>query len=337
MLKRIVIWAHSECRSNAALFMAVREKARARGIETRILLWNGMKMPQARCVKIEGAEEIGENLAKGREALKALGGPESVQVFCVYQNSPVFRKLIVEAKRGGARVVVDSEAPCEMCLGFKAALKRLYYRFILPIKLRSAIEAADLFISQSGEYGTERLVRLGWKREKIVPFGYASPRLNAPEASALTGEPYYLHLGSEAEYRGIKIAEKAARKAGVRLVKSGGAMGEKELVGAIRGARAVVACGYCEPWGMRINDALLEGTPVIVSDGMGARVLVEKYGCGCVVPKGDVEALAEVIRRIERDEEFYRHLQSGAQAAARGISPTAMAEEWLSAVIGEAL
>lgn len=337
MVKRIVIWAHSECRSNAALFKAVGEKARARGIETRILLWNGMKMPQARCVKIEGAEEIGENLAKGREALQALGGPESVQVFCVYQNSPVFRKLIVEAKRGGARVIVNAEAPCEMCLGLKAMLKRLYYRFILPIKLRSAIKAADGFISASGEFGIERLVHLGWKREQIHAFGYASERLNEPEALTLVGkESYYLYLGSEAEYRGVKIAEKAARKAGVRLVKSGGAMSEKELVGAIRGARAVVACGYCEPWGMRINDALLEGTPVIVSDGMGARMLVRKFGCGVVVGKGDVESLVEAFRRFE-NAEARAAFRRGTLLAASRWTPERRAERFLALVLDEEL
>lgn len=262
------------------------------------------------------------------------GGPESVQVFCVYQNSSVWRRLIVEAKRGGARVVVTAEAPCEMCLGLRAWLKRQYYRWVLPWRVRVAVKAADLFISSSGEMGMDRLVRLGWKREKIVPFGYASPRLRGEGEgpglrSRSRGEGLsVLHLGSEAEYRGVRVAEAAAKMAGVELVKTGGQMSADELVRAIRGADVVVACGLCEPWGMRVNDVLLEGVPVIVSDGMGAAVVCDWYGCGCVVPKGDAAALAKVLTRCKSDPEFLAKLRGGAQTAARELLPESRAKVW---------
>lgn len=352
-MKRLVVWAHSECRSNAALYAAVRKLAAEKGIAVKICLWNQKLQPESRKIEIEDAVVVGEDYAKGLAVLREFGGPDSVQVFCVYQNSSVWRQLIVEAKRGGARVVVNAEAPCEMCLGFRAVLKRLYYYWILPWRVRAAVKAADLFISSSGEMGVDRLIRLGWEREKILPFGYASPRLNVEveKVSSFRFQPggfkfqvsgrrekveelRVLHLGSEAAYRGVKVAEEAARIAGVELVKTGGKMSEEELVKAIREADVVVGCGYCEPWGMRINDVLLEGVPVIVSDGMGVSWAVERYGCGCVMPKGDAQALARVLKRCKSEPEFLERLRSGAKVAAKELLPENRAKAWLNAVLG---
>lgn len=349
-IRRVVIWAHSECRSNAALYAAVRKRATEQGIAVKICLWNQKLQPESRKIEIEDAVVVGEDYAKGLMVLREFGGPDSVQVFCVYQNSSVWRRLIVEAKRGGARVVVNAEAPSEMCLGVKAVLKRLYYRFALPWKLREAINAADLFINASGGMGIDRLVRLGWPREKIVPFGYASPRLVVSGQRLVVREEKkedsvvnlnlqpqpslrVLHLGGEAPYRGVKIAEEAARIAGVELVKTGGKMPEEELVAEIRRADVAVGCGYCEPWGMRMNDVLLEGTPIIVSDGMGVAAVCGWYGCGCVVPKGDAAALAKVLMRCKDEAEFLAKLRSGAQVAAQELLPENRAKVWLGYVL----
>ena len=337
--KSLVIWIHSTCRSTAALVRETKRQAEAAGWQVTVCEWGLKQLPSDRLEIIDGLIPVGDNFEKGRSILREHGGPGSVQVFCVYQNSFVWRRLIVEAKKGGARVVVYSEAPCEMCLGLKTALKRLYYRVVLPWRLRAAVRAADLFISASGKMGIDRLVRLGWPREKIVPFGYSSPRLqgnetarsSTPDSSALR----VLHLGSEAPYRGVKIAERAAELAGVELVKTGGKMSEEELVSEIRRADVVVGCGYCEPWGMRINDALLEGTPVIVSDGMGAAAVCDWYGCGCVVPKGNAVALAKVLKRCQEEPQFLSRLRSGAQAAAQELLPENRAKVFLNAVVSE--
>ena len=337
--KSLVIWIHSTCRSTAALVRETKRQAESAGWQVTVCEWGLKRLPSDRLEPIDGLIPVGDDLEKGRAILREHGGPGSVQVFCVYQNSSVWRKLIVEAKRGGARVVVYSEAPCEMCLGLKAALKRLYYRFVLPWKLRAAVHAADLFISASGKMGIDRLVRLGWKREKIVPFGYSSPRLerneifHSPTSTSNSNPLRVLHLGSEAAYRGVEVVEEAVKLAGVELVKTGGKMSEEELVAEIRRADVVVGCGYCEPWGMRINDALLEGTPVIVSDGMGVAAVCDWYGCGCVVPKDDVQALAKVLKRCKDEPEFLARLRSGAQVAARELLPENRAKVFLNAVM----
>ncbi len=395
MVKELVIWAHSECRSNAALFECVKRLAEARGIAVTMCLWDESGMSEERKEHRWDAIKVGEDVERGRKVLGAHGGEWCVHVFCVYQNSPAWRTLIVEAKKGGARVVVNAEAPCEMCVGVKALLKRMYYRWVLPRRVREAVEAADLFLSASGVMGVERLERLGWRREQIVPFGYASPplfgrgtrprvtaqlesntsisgRVERPArpqshindsalgsdcgqagtlAPTVSGDSCLvmsgragrstlprlrvLHLGSEERYRGIGVAERAvAMVEGAELVKTGGRLSVDELVDELHKADVVVACGLCEPWGMRVNDALMEGVPVVVSDGMGAAMLCDEYGCGCVVPKGDANALARVLRRCAEDRAFLERLRSGAKKAAEELQPEKRAEFWLEKVVG---
>ena len=51
-------------------------------------------------------------------------------------------------------------------------------------------------------------------------------------------------------------------------------------------------------WGVVVNEALLQGVPVIVSDAAGASTLVEKSGAGCVFKAGDEKDLADKIRYL---------------------------------------
>ena len=340
-MTKVVIWAQSICRSTMDLYREVKKRRDDIGVTV-----------------VLRRDERGEDVRKLREAQgqgdysdvvdrewdgKVESGIElldlgAVHVFSGYQACCAVRELMIEAKRRALRVVEYDEAPCEMCLGVKGALKRLYYAMVLPMRVRRAVEAADLFVSASGNMGIDRLVRLGWKREAIVPFGYVSPRLGEGEIDGRGregGKLRVLHLGSETGYRGVAVAERAvAMVEGVEFVKTGGDLGVAELVAEIRRADVVVACGLCEPWGMRVNDVLLEGVPVVVSDGMGAAMLCDEFGCGCVVPKGDARALAAVLRRCAEDREFYGHLKSGAMKAARALLPQNMAREWVDKVVG---
>lgn len=347
-MKKIVIWAHSECRSTMSLFREVKRQA---GVPVTIALWQYGDTAEIR-TKREAAGQaegeyddlapvpVGEDLARGEELLAMHSGEGAVHVFCVYQNSAVWRRLILLAKKLGLRVVVYAEAPCEMCLGPKAWMKRLYYRFVLPFRLREVAQAADLFICQSGRMGVERLTRLGWAKEKIVPFGYAS---------AATGELGHgtngicgnglrvLHTGVETEYRCVKTLLKAERllgKRGIKLeiVRTHGKLPAYEMERLYKWADVFVACGLCEPWGMRVNDAIHAGLPVVVSSGMGAKMIVEQYGCGGVYKAGDAKALADVLQRFAEDRAFADSCRDGVVKAHEAWLPAAKAKTFIKLI-----
>ena len=57
-----------------------------------------------------------------------------------------------------------------------------------------------------------------------------------------------------------------------------------------------------EPFGLVVNEAMLCGRPVVVSDRIGARYdLVREGETGSVFPCGDVEALANTLRSLLSD------------------------------------
>jgi hypothetical protein len=55
----------------------------------------------------------------------------------------------------------------------------------------------------------------------------------------------------------------------------------------------------------RLFDAIAAGVPVVATAGGFAAELVEREGLGIVVPPGDVDAVANAIRRLLTDDEIF--------------------------------
>ena len=350
-MTELVIWAQSVCRSTMALYRAVKRQV---GVPVTVVVRKNERGEWARQLREsqgQGGDEFAdvvdlmwdgeEQTGRGIFALHC--GEGAVHVFSGYQVSSAVRAMMQEAKEKGLRVVEYDEAPCEMCLGIQALLKRLYYRLALPGKLRRCINAADAFLNASGQMGIDRLVRLGWPREKIVPFGYASDavfltqRRRVAECAEGGHSLRVLHTGVEKKYRGVGTLKDAAellRRRGIEVeVKfTGGKVDAADLPRLYEWADVFVACGLCEPWGMRVNDAIHAGLPVVVSSGMGASWLVEQFGCGYVYEKGNERQLADCLERIARDGDFRKQLVSGVDAAHSAWSPASRAKVFLDHV-----
>lgn len=350
-MKELVIWAHSECRSTMSLYREVKRQA---GMPVTIALWKYGESDDVRKSRETTGQcageyadldlvPIGEDLVRGQNLLAMHSGEGAVHIFCVYQNSPVWRQLILQAKKLGLRVIVYAEAPCEMCLGLKAWLKRLYYRFVLPRKVGWVAKYVDKFLCQSGEIGIDRLLRIGWRKEQIVPFGYASPGLvNHVEQveHVINGVLRVLHTGIETNYRDVGTLLKAVKilnKKGisVEVVRTHGGVPLYELERLYKWADVFVACGLCEPWGMRVNDAVHAGLPVVVSSGMGAKMIVEQHGCGSVYKAGDAKELADVLHSFATDSDFASKCRAAVDKAHSAWSPENKAKEFLEKLAKE--
>ncbi len=345
----IVIWAQSVCRSTMALY---REVKRQSGCPVTVIVRRSEHGEAARQLRerqgqgtiaysdvVDGDWDGG--IATGRAILAAHSGVGAVHVFSGYQVSEAIRQLIAEAHASGLRTVVYDEAPCPVCVGIKAVLKRCYYRWVLPLKVRKAARTADLFLNASGRSGMKELMRLGWAKEKIVPFGYASEETPCRARHVENvGTLRVLHTGVEAEYRDVKtlvraVASLAKNGAKVELRRTRGSVSPDELTQLYEWADVFVACGLCEPWGMRVNDAIHAGLPVVVSDGMGVAGIVDEFGCGCVYKRGNADELADILGRMARDGEFVRHLESGVKTAHAAYMLNARARVFLEHVMPE--
>jgi glycosyltransferase involved in cell wall biosynthesis len=69
-------------------------------------------------------------------------------------------------------------------------------------------------------------------------------------------------------------------------------------------------------WGVVVNEALGSGLPIIVSDRVGARDLVDDGRNGLITPAGDIEELADALLRLGQSAEMRRSFAAASAARA---------------------
>jgi glycosyltransferase involved in cell wall biosynthesis len=104
-----------------------------------------------------------------------------------------------------------------------------------------------------------------------------------------------------------------------------GRVSREELPSLYRAADALVlpsirTATFLEPWGLVVNEAMHQGTPVIASDAVGAVAggLVRDGRNGLVAPAGDAQALATRIAALAANPELRGRL---GQAAKQDVEP----------------
>lgn len=352
----LVIWAYNNCRSTMALYRAIQRQAR---FPVRIVLSKdndeGCAIPKLR--KHTGFREdefadvemtaINGDYARGVRFMDECCG--YAHLFCAYQMVPVYRQLIAEANRRGELIFVAGEAPCNMSSGWRWLLKEVYLRFWLRWKVRDVVKVAQKFVCFSGN--AYRLASLaGWPKEKIVPFGYFPPPIEGSMCvERKTNKPFViLSTGVLSKYRGSEVlveALKILKDRGVEyraiITQDGellprlkevvqrydlpvdlpGFLPMADLIRLYETCSVYVAAGRSEPWGMRLNDALNCGSPMIVSSGMGGVKLVDDYGCGLSCRANDPDDLARQLETMALDNRKYAEIAHRAAQAAAWISP----------------
>ncbi|HEV2753372.1 MAG TPA: glycosyltransferase, partial [Solirubrobacteraceae bacterium] len=111
-----------------------------------------------------------------------------------------------------------------------------------------------------------------------------------------------------------------------------GHVDEKDLPALYAAADALVlpsirTATFTEPWGLVVNEAMLQSTPPIVSDAVGAAAggLVRDGRNGLVFPAGDDRALAARLRALAADSHLREQLGQHAREDALRLSPAAWA------------
>jgi glycosyltransferase involved in cell wall biosynthesis len=107
------------------------------------------------------------------------------------------------------------------------------------------------------------------------------------------------------------------RGPGVRVL---GRVPRDQLPALYAGADALVlpsirTATFLEPWGLVVNEAMSQGTPVIASDAVGAVAggLVRDGRNGLVAPAGDARGLATRIQALARDQGLRERLGAAAR------------------------
>jgi glycosyltransferase involved in cell wall biosynthesis len=251
-------------------------------------------------------------------ALAAHTGPSALHVFSGFFSHPLvwggFRALAASQ----ARLAIFSEAPEQtLATGW---LKQLRGR---ALAARWARRFA--FVLAIGGVGCEFFSRIGFPREKIVPFGYFLdvPPLPAPSSARPQADDVcFVSAGQLIRRKGIDLLVRACaglpadgwrldiygdgpeRPALERMVAARGLTERIVFHGVVANAdvrRALSAadCGVLpsrfDGWGMLVSESLAAGTPVICTDACGASMLVSADGLDSVVRANRVAPLAAAV------------------------------------------
>jgi glycosyltransferase involved in cell wall biosynthesis len=140
-------------------------------------------------------------------------------------------------------------------------------------------------------------------------------------------------VGRFVEEKGVNVLLEAWRAANLDHAKlafagegrlrpegSVGRVREEDLPALYAAADALVlpsirTATFTEPWGLVVNEAMHQGTPVITTDAVGAAAggLVRDGRNGLVVPERDARALAAALRRLAGDRALRERLGSAAK------------------------
>lgn len=357
-MKGLVIWAHSYCRSTLGFF---RGLGVAFDVPLKLCIWkvNAKLRTNVGFTEDEFSDMditfVGDDYVLAHNILEK--HKDCHHIFGAYQSVPIYQRLILEAKSMGCHIGIASEAPCNMTPGLKRIPKNIYVRWILPSKVKKQIAAADFIINLSGD-SSKPLENIGWAKEKIIPCGYYSPRIEETKIVKRDSDSWknftILLTGLHQWHRSPTLLIRALielKREGLTpkcyitqkgpLLDTMKAMAKEhdlnieflgfvemsDLIKLYETCSVYVGAGNYEPWGMRLNDVLQCGAPLIVNRGMGGYKLIEDYGCGLTFEKDDYRGLAEAIKLMMTDEQKYLGLANKAAETVPLISPEAKALE----------
>ncbi|QYY36571.1 glycosyltransferase [Ruficoccus sp. ZRK36] len=353
---KVVFWWNIPCKAMLPIFA---ELSKFEDMEIKVVTASGLsqgrkslhwKIPDMANATLEILEE-GNWQERAQAILEE--NTDATHVLSNYQRHKKLVHVLQTATAMGLPVAAMSEAPCNMSTGIKRWLKALYLQAVLPRVLSKRIAAVQKVFCLSGNR-LEAMRRIGWPVEKIIPFGYflsPPPIENTFLRSRTPDQPLHLlctgfveeFKGSGLLVRALHLLHQQGLPFSCTITGSGsylpsleryikqhkleqqvtlpGILPYEEFNALKKKAHVLIAPGYEEPWGIRINEALQEGMPVICSDRLGAADIVQASQAGLTFRSGDYGELACCIRQLVLKPELLAGLSQHALDFAPRLHP----------------
>lgn len=365
-MKGLVIWAHDNCRSTLGFYI---ELVKTFDVPAIINIVHKIGVSQREKVGFKSNELLDDKIKyiedDVQKALKDLQKHSDWNhLFASYQKNDIFRVLIDYAIKKKIRYAIMSEAPCNMeATPMKRFLKSIYINKVLRYKLKDIYKHADFIVNYSGYY-ERALNNIGWNKSQIISCGYYPPPIpeshlvkrdqdNWKDFTILLSGIHQWHRSPMVLLKALLLLSKRGLKPKCYITQEGpllnkmknfayhnhldniaflGFVSMEKLIELYETCSVYVGAGAHEPWGMRLNDVLQCGAPLIVSRGMGGVKMVDEYQCGLAFSMNDFKGLASSLEFMIKDEHLYIHLANNAYNAAKSVSPYRKAIEIVSEI-----
>jgi glycosyltransferase involved in cell wall biosynthesis len=245
-------------------------------------------------------------------------GEDAVHVVGPMRSVLLTRHALCELTRRRARIGVISEAPDGA--GWRGLVRRCIYR-----RDRARFATSIDFLLAMGTYAVDWFAEAGYPGQKLFPFAYITERhRRCTVVPAGSGPAALVYVGrflptkgpdvllralvglKELDWGLTMIGEGPLKENCRRIAHENGFSGRVRITGPLTNQEAVLGIARSDllvlpsrhdGWGAVVNEALMEGVPVICSDCCGARDLLQEPWRGEVFIAGSVASLRETLRR----------------------------------------
>jgi glycosyltransferase involved in cell wall biosynthesis len=161
-----------------------------------------------------------------------------------------------------------------------------------------------------------------WKRPQDILQAFAIA--NVPGTYLVFAGDGSLRRELEADAKALNVSER------VRFL---GFVNQSQLPAVYRASDLFVLPSEYEPFGLVVNEAMLCGCPVVVSDRVGARYdLIREGETGLVYSCGNVDALAAILQNLLCDRVRLRQMGEAAYKRMETWSPREYVEAFVQAI-----
>ena len=223
--------------------------------------------------------------------------------------------------------------------------------YLRPIAYRLGgwlITRPQSFVFAISAKAVRQFEKIGFKADHVFPFGYFVPeamRQLKPqvESTYMLGPLRLVFVGSLISRKGLAVLVEAIVKlnrqgliATLDLYGSGdpsafisqsehvqfkGLIPFGEVQPIIAAYDILILPSLHDGWGVVVNEALLQGVPVIASDAVGASTLIEVSGAGAIFTSGDSSQLASILSAVAHNPSTLKQWQEAAFNFKHALKP----------------
>lgn len=289
-----------------------------------------------------------------QEAGRILGRfPKAVHLFCGLWADRRFFSIMLRAQMAGISTSLMSEPFADSSVSYFGGrstlsdrLKSLSRPLAYSIGGRLVAPRNSSLFAISSK-AVDQFRAIGFAPDRVFPFGYFVPPLQIEtrqEKPRVGSQALRLvFVGSLIERKGLPVlmnAVELARKAGVEVAVDVYGSGDRSsyepvplgvsFQGNIEFGKAQQVIGdydflvlpsLHDGWGVVVNEALLQGVPVLLSDAVGARTLVEVSGAGIVFASGSSDQLSRLFVELAKAPEKIEAYRLAARSFRAALLP----------------
>lgn len=292
---------------------------------------------------------------------------DAIHLFLGFWNDRRLFPLIIYAVNRAIKTAVLAEAYATSPVGYfqeektflakgKVILRPFLYRSVASILKFVSFKKKQACIFVISLLTQEQFIKDGFDKNILFPFGYFVPKMTASKIKDKKANHLRLiFVGALIKRKGLDIAIKSLQKINqngikttldvygsgdpiVFIPKDSDAITYKGII-PIEKAQAVIAQydalilpSRHDGWGVVVNEALLQGIPVIVSDHVGAKCLIEPNGAGLIFESENVDDLANQLIRLLETPSLIDNIYAKAETIYKYILPEVAAQYFIDAL-----